>query len=76
MENNNSSISHIYLYEIPMKERTSFCLIMDELNMWSELAIRMGYDEDAIQVFFNLLVAFTSFVILNASNRSKILRKK
>lgn len=48
----SSQSKDLYLYEIPSLERRSLCAVLDELNVWPELAVKhMGYSkEDLLEV--------------------------
>lgn len=41
----------MYIYEMPAMERQCLCAILDDNNIWSDLAVtHMGYDKSIIQV--------------------------
>lgn len=44
-------IKDMYLYEIPSPERHALCTILDEMDVWADLAVNhMGYRKEDLQV--------------------------
>lgn len=45
-----TSDNHIFVDDMPAKERHELCKLLDDNNTWKELAQYMAYDPNNIQV--------------------------
>lgn len=62
-------IDDIYIYDMPLTERRDLCMILDEQNIWEELAYKMGYAKKDVDVsfeniFFFLVFCFIAYCLL------------
>lgn len=45
-----NSCNLTYIYELPPSKKRELCEHCDQINVWTQMAIKMGFSEDEIEV--------------------------